>query len=368
MGQLSLFDFEDDAMEEHKSSESIQKELKIEPPAYFPAFRTMIEAWASSHRGTSVSTTGGFTSGTARRNDPYRLNSLARELFGKFVPDLRYPSLSDTASRIARVAEKATYEVARNSQDMFSEAFVEAYRAILSNSGEDVNDSIDNIVSEIYDLQDKIEKKEILSSKSSQSSSSDMYKRIGEMLTTVKPLGNPAAVRVLSMYRKSLREQNDIQSKIYAPIEKYLDSVNEFLEGKKIAILPQQSPTSRARVALVFDNSQTAGLQSLSSGEQQIVSMLYAASPALTNTGSIVLIDEPEISLHIDWQRKLLHKMQQQLGERQIIVCTHSPEIGGDYLEAYQEVELISHSYQDLTSNLIETGLNDKQDVDEESL
>ncbi len=45
----------------------------------------------------------------------------------------------------------------------------------------------------------------------------------------------------------------------------------------------------------------------------------------------IVLIDEPEISLHVDWQRKLLQKMSEQLGNRQIIVCTHSPVIGGDY-------------------------------------
>lgn len=154
----------------------------------------MIEAWASSHVGTSISTTGSFTPSNTRRIDPYKLNLLARELFGKFVPDIKYPSLSDTASRIAR------------------------------------------------------------------------------------------------------------------------------------------------------ENNQTAGLQSLSSGEQQIVSMLYAASPALTKAGSIVLIDEPEISLHIDWQRILLRKMQQQLGERQIIVCTHSPEIGGDHLEAFQEIELISSS------------------------
>jgi predicted ATP-dependent endonuclease of OLD family len=96
--------------------------------------------------------------------------------------------------------------------------------------------------------------------------------------------------------------------------------------------------------------------------------MLYAASPALTKAGNIVLIDEPEISLHIDWQRKLLRKMQQQLGERQIIVCTHSPEIGGDHLEAFQEIELIPSSYQDIASKLVEIGLNDKEDVDEEPL
>jgi predicted ATP-dependent endonuclease of OLD family len=39
---------------------------------------------------------------------------------------------------------------------------------------------------------------------------------------------------------------------------------------------------------------------------------------------SAVLIDEPELSLHIDWQEELLSKMMSQLGNRQIIVCTPS--------------------------------------------
>jgi len=45
----------------------------------------------------------------------------------------------------------------------------------------------------------------------------------------------------------------------------------------------------------------------------------------------IVLIDEPEISLHVDWQRLLLKKISEQLHDRQVIVCTHSPIIGADY-------------------------------------
>ena len=45
--------------------------------------------------------------------------------------------------------------------------------------------------------------------------------------------------------------------------------------------------------------------------------MPYAAAQA--HNGNIVLIDEPEISLHIDWQRLLLRKMAEQLDHRQII-------------------------------------------------
>jgi predicted ATPase len=71
--------------------------------------------------------------------------------------------------------------------------------------------------------------------------------------------------------------------------------------------------------------------RALSSGERHIVTLIYAATHM--SKQQIVLIDEPEISLHVDWQRHLLKKMSEQLGERQIIVCTHSPVIGADYEE-----------------------------------
>ncbi|MNI92554.1 hypothetical protein D3C73_1503640 [compost metagenome] len=62
------------------------------------------------------------------------------------------------------------------------------------------------------------------------------------------------------------------------------------------------------------------------------------------STDSLVLIDEPELSLHIDWQEDLLHKMMSQLGSRQIIVCTHSPSIAADYLDHMIEVSPVYSS------------------------
>ena len=38
-----------------------------------------------------------------------------------------------------------------------------------------------------------------------------------------------------------------------------------------------------------------------------------------------ILVDEPELSLHIDWQRKLLETLL--VFRKSIIVATHSPDI-----------------------------------------
>lgn len=54
----------------------------------------------------------------------------------------------------------------------------------------------------------------------------------------------------------------------------------------------------------------------------------------------VVLIDEPEISLHIDWQSLLIPEMVAQLQDRQIITCTHSPMIGADYEDQMIELEI----------------------------
>jgi len=43
----------------------------------------------------------------------------------------------------------------------------------------------------------------------------------------------------------------------------------------------------------------------------------------------IILIDEPEISLHIDWQEELINNMKAfpAFKDNQIFICTHSPHI-----------------------------------------
>lgn len=72
------------------------------------------------------------------------------------------------------------------------------------------------------------------------------------------------------------------------------------------------------------DEGQNIGLASLSSGEKQVLWIFIATLLAEENT---LLIDEPEISMHVDWQEQLLSDMQQLNSNAQIIVATHSPGI-----------------------------------------
>jgi predicted ATPase len=65
-------------------------------------------------------------------------------------------------------------------------------------------------------------------------------------------------------------------------------------------------------------------LASLSSGEKHalriLIETLYAENGPL-------LIDEPELSMHVDWQKELIPSMQSVNKDAQLILATHSPEI-----------------------------------------
>ncbi|MFJ3847727.1 AAA family ATPase [Streptomyces albidoflavus] len=68
-------------------------------------------------------------------------------------------------------------------------------------------------------------------------------------------------------------------------------------------------------------------LQSLSSGEKQVVRLLIECLAAGANP---VLIDEPELSMHVDWQHRLVSCMRTLNPRSQLILATHSPEIMAD--------------------------------------
>jgi predicted ATPase len=64
----------------------------------------------------------------------------------------------------------------------------------------------------------------------------------------------------------------------------------------------------------------------LSSGEKQILIILLRVL-IQDNKQTILFMDEPEISLHIDWQQKLIGYVRELNPNVQLIIATHSPAI-----------------------------------------
>jgi ABC-type transport system involved in cytochrome c biogenesis ATPase subunit len=72
-------------------------------------------------------------------------------------------------------------------------------------------------------------------------------------------------------------------------------------------------------------------LNALSSGEQHEIVLLYDLLFKV-KPNSLILIDEPEISLHIGWQQEFLNDLIAitRLSEFDVLIATHSPDIIND--------------------------------------
>ncbi|EMP66250.1 AAA family ATPase [Streptococcus mutans] len=138
--------------------------------------------------------------------------------------------------------------------------------------------------------------------------------------------------KVLPIAENLERRLSDISAKI----DKFIEIVNDFFED------------SMEKKEIIFDTlgvpyfkikgrKEKIKLKYLSSGEKQIV--ILFANLILTNRYSggnkifrnIFIADEPEISLHMLWQMKLIPSILKSRKNLQIILATHSPEIVGEF-------------------------------------
>ena len=80
----------------------------------------------------------------------------------------------------------------------------------------------------------------------------------------------------------------------------------------------------------------------LSSGEKQILVILLTVL-VQDNHHAVLFMDEPEVSLHIEWQQQLIHLIRSLNKNVQIILTTHSPAVVMDgWMDAVTEVSDIT--------------------------
>lgn len=81
---------------------------------------------------------------------------------------------------------------------------------------------------------------------------------------------------------------------------------------------------------MLFKGNQRFKLDGASSGESHFLAqMLFLDNSLNKNEKNIILIDEPEISLHPKWQREYLFKLYDYfyMYDLTIFIATHSPLI-----------------------------------------
>jgi len=318
-----------------------------ERAAYLPAFRSVLERMReSSHYGYEERNKPEFETlnqaemqamNIVLQRAPYSVRDLiqnnvtktlrCREWFGSFVPFVRYPSITDVVSGLSDEWSSAQLSISKLEQKQFETAFGEIFAAIAK--GDVGGDHLDQAA-----LLDEI--KELVAADDGHVQGPNRMSAYLQLVDIAEQTdGNTQKYgNILEIYRNKLRDRKSSREDVLSPINTFQDSVNGFLKEKHFRI-GNASPTKprQFRESHVFVEPNSGGrypITALSSGERQIVTMLYSTSRTIVKTGCC-LIDEPELSLHIDWQRIVIEQIEKQHQGRQIIACTHSPEVGADH-------------------------------------
>lgn len=124
-------------------------------------------------------------------------------------------------------------------------------------------------------------------------------------------------------YRMRALNYKDQTSRIEARIEKLFQIINNFFEETQKQIefdLEDNKLVFRTKDGTVIT------LDKLSSGEKQLLLILLNVF-LMDEKPHILLLDEPELSLHIEWQRNLIQALRKLNPNCQLIITTHSPSI-----------------------------------------
>lgn len=139
---------------------------------------------------------------------------------------------------------------------------------------------------------------------------------------------------VLSVYIEDVQKKLDVFDDLAVKLSLFVDIINNRFVNKRLSINKDKG--------FVFKTSNEKEIQptDLSSGEQHELVVYYELLFKI-EPGSLILIDEPEISLHIGWQNEFLSDLMKviDLVDFDVLIATHSPDIIGDRWDLTVQLE-----------------------------
>lgn len=142
--------------------------------------------------------------------------------------------------------------------------------------------------------------------------------------------------RIIALLTSGKPEDQQAAAELTKPKKLFQDLVDELFTATAKTI-------NRTSNEIFFEQyGETISPYMLSSGEKQILVIMLTAL-VQENKHCVMLMDEPEISLHIEWQQRLVNIIRTLNPNVQIILCTHSPAIIMDgWADAVIEMEEIT--------------------------
>ena len=135
------------------------------------------------------------------------------------------------------------------------------------------------------------------------------------------------SANAIDLYIRNTEEKLKKYDKLKNNVSLFTKIINERFEHKELYI-------DRDKGFLVKSTSgekRNIPLHKLSSGEKNEFNLFFKLI-FLTDRDSIILIDEPEISLHVEWQNAFIQDLKGIIEKNnfRVIIATHSPDIIDD--------------------------------------
>lgn len=135
------------------------------------------------------------------------------------------------------------------------------------------------------------------------------------------------SLTLLETYVEMQESQNKARELIAGRLLGFEQIMDEFLIGKSIRIDPREGLRIQTENGPLIESD-------LSSGEYHFLCMMVSAL-LCQRSGSIIAIDEPELSLHVIWQRKVLNALARCAARASplFIFATHSAAISAEHAD-----------------------------------
>lgn len=139
---------------------------------------------------------------------------------------------------------------------------------------------------------------------------------------------------VLAVYAQDALRKLNVFDDLYARVNAFKRIANARLLYKNVSVSIDGLKVTAS------DDGSDIDLEMLSSGEQHELVLLYDLLFEITGN-SLIMIDEPELSLHVAWQRQMLSDLQDMacLSDFHVLLATHSPQIIGDRFDLTVELK-----------------------------
>lgn len=133
---------------------------------------------------------------------------------------------------------------------------------------------------------------------------------------------------IFNMIQELNRESETLRS-----INKLMEVYNEYIGPDKYLKISDE-----AAIVKFKDSDDSHNIDALSSGEKHLL-VLLTIFVIEGSKRQLFMVDEPEISLNMKWQKKLLPLLHELAPNAEIIVASHSPSIAHDNSQYLVELE-----------------------------